>query len=408
MPLTQQELGRRIRSARENSSLTQEQLGELVKLPRVAITQIEAGARAVSSLELDRIAFSLGRDIRSFFVEEFDENDALAALFRSDPEFSGQLHLMQALQASLALGYEVTNLEQLLGIDRAQLLAAGYDLAQPQSKWEAIQQGERIARQERQRLDLGTAPIIDIAEILEVQGIRTGAVDLPDDISGLTLCHSKIGVFIVVNSTQALLRRRFSFAHEYAHALVDRHNKGALSRAVNRSDLLEVRANAFAAEFLMPTEGIKNFVSTLGKGSVNRQIAVFDEAEVVQVDARSAPGSQDIQLYDIARLSHHFGVSRGAMLYRLRNLRMLSETEFQVLDDQERSGAGKAIAELLNANESSSAIEDHQDFKRRFLTLALEAYRREEISQSKFTELANMVAVNKEMAQSMLDSAGLN
>ena len=56
MPLTREELGRRIRSARESCGLTQEQLGEAVALSRVAISQIEAGSRSVSSIELDRIA----------------------------------------------------------------------------------------------------------------------------------------------------------------------------------------------------------------------------------------------------------------------------------------------------------------------------------------------------------------
>ena len=36
MPLTRDELGRRIRSARESCGLTQEQLGEAVELSRIA------------------------------------------------------------------------------------------------------------------------------------------------------------------------------------------------------------------------------------------------------------------------------------------------------------------------------------------------------------------------------------
>ena len=39
------------------------------------------------------------------------------------------------------------------------------------------------------------------------------------------------------------------------------------SRESERSDLLEVRANVFAANFLMPEEGVRQFVGTLGKGS---------------------------------------------------------------------------------------------------------------------------------------------
>ena len=54
------------------------------------------------------------------------------------------------------------------------------------------------------------------------------------------------------------LRRRFSIAHEYAHVLLDRELKAILSHARDRSSWMEVRANAFAASFLMPAEGVRS------------------------------------------------------------------------------------------------------------------------------------------------------
>jgi Zn-dependent peptidase ImmA (M78 family)/transcriptional regulator with XRE-family HTH domain len=410
MPLTQEELGRRIRSARESCGLTQEQLGEAVALSRVAVGQIETGARTVSSLELDRIAYAVGRDIKAFFEDQFfAQQDALAALFRSDPQLTERAELLHTLQDCLALGHEVTGLERLLGIDRAQLLAAAYELPIPRSRWDAIQQGRKVAGDERQRLGVGLGPIGDFAELLEAQGLRTAAVSLPDNISGLTLSDPNIGVFIVINGDHAPLRKRFSLAHEFAHVLIDRDRSGALSRAENRADLLEVRANAFAAEFLMPSEGVTQFVHAFGKGGASRsQVAVFDEAEVVQVEQRSAPGSQDIQLYDVARLAHHFGVSRISMTYRLKNLKLINEAELQRLVEQENAGNGRAIADFLRAAEPTDRMDVREDFRRRFLGLALEAYRREEITRGKLTELAGMVGVERAGVGKMLASAGLD
>ncbi|HVK55165.1 MAG TPA: ImmA/IrrE family metallo-endopeptidase [Burkholderiales bacterium] len=408
MPLTREELGRRIRSARETCGLTQEQLGDITGLSRMAINQIEAGGRSVTSLELDRIAYAVGRDIKAFFEEAFVEQDALAALFRSDAQLANQAELLRALQDSLALGREVTNLEHLLGIDRAQLLAAAYEMPTPRSRWDAIQQGQKVANEERQRLGLGVSPIGDLAELLESQGVRTGLVSLPDNISGLTLSDNKIGMFVVINCDHAVLRRRFSLAHEYAHVLIDRDRFGALSRVENRGDLLEVRANAFAAEFLAPTEGILQFVQAIGKGGASRsQVALFDEADVVQVEQRAVPGSQDIQLYDVVLLSHHFNVSRVSIIYRLRNLKLIDETELQRLLDKERTGNGKALADFLSAGEPTEAKEDRDDFRRRFLGLALETYRREEITRSKFFELAEMVGIKRDGIAVVLVSAGL-
>lgn len=408
MPLTPEELGRRIRSARESCGLTQEQLGEAVGLSRVAIGQVETGGRTVSGIELDRIAYAVGRDIKAFFDSQFVEQDALAALFRSNPQLTERAELLHALQNSLALGHEVTGLEHLLGIDRVQLLAAGYDLPAPRSRWDAIQQGQKVAGDERQRLGAGVSPIGDLAELLEAQGLRTAAVSLPDNISGLTLSDPKIGMFIVINADHPPLRKRFSLAHEYAHVLIDRDRSGALSRAENRADLLEVRANAFAAELLMPAEGVTHFVQALGKGGASRShVAVFDEADVVQVEQRAAPGSQDIQLYDVARLAHHFGVSRISMIYRLRNLKLINEAELQRLIAREDAGDGRVIADILRVSDPTDRSEVRNDFCRRFLSLALEAYRREEITRSKLAELAAMVGVERPRVGALLASAGI-
>lgn len=407
MPLTRDELGQRIRSARESCGLTQEQVGNAVELSRIAISQIESGNRSVSSIELDRIACVVGRDIKAFFAEVFVEQDALAALFRTESQLAEQADLLHALQGSLALGREMTNLERLLGIDRAQLLVAAYELPAARSRWDAIQQGQRIAADERQRLGLGLSPIGDLVELFEYQGIRTGVVTLPDNISGLTLTDEKVGIFVVINREHPPLRRRFSLAHEYAHVLMDRDRSGTISRSENRADLLEVRANAFAAEFLMPAEGVLQFVHALGKGGASRaQMVVYDETDVVQAEQRAAPGSQDIQIHDMALMAHHFGVSRIAALYRLKNLRMVDEREFQHLKSQEDSGTGKAIADFLAADEPVDAREMRDEFRRRFLGLALEANRREEITLSKLTELAAMVGINRQEVQSILSSAG--
>ncbi len=86
MPITQEELGSRIRGAREACRLTQGQVAESLGVSRPTVAQIEGGNRAVSSLELDQLAHFFGRDIREFVAESFDEADSLAALFRAQPD----------------------------------------------------------------------------------------------------------------------------------------------------------------------------------------------------------------------------------------------------------------------------------------------------------------------------------
>lgn len=403
----QKELGRRLRVAREALRMTQEAVAQRLGVSRSTVAQMELGNRAVTSLELDRLAALFGRDIRDFLADDFREEDALVALFRAHPDVVGQGDVVDTLRACMALGREVTNLEQLLGIDRDLGAVAVYPVHAPRSRWQAIQQGDRVANEERQRLRLGIAPIANVAEVLETQGVRTALVDLPEDISGLTLSHSRVGLFVVANRGHHFLRRRFSYAHEYAHVLLDRERLGLISRVQDRDELIEVRANAVAASFLLPEEGVRQFMSTIGKGALSRQaVEVFDEAGVVEARIRTAPRSQDIQMYDVVELAAHFGVSRLAALYRLRNLGLLTGVELDDLKRQEETGRGRQLADLLELPEP-----DHEaarnEFRHRFLGLALEAFRRNEISRAKLTELVQMVSLGPEELDTLVRQAGL-
>lgn len=408
MTVTQQELGRRIRAAREANRMTQDEVASHLGVSRSAVVQMEAGKRSVSSLELDRLAYLFGRDIREFVAESFEEEDTLGALFRAQPDVADQPEVVEKLRECMALGRELTNLERLVGIDRDIAPVTTYPLPMPRSRWEATQQGEMLADEERRRMGLGVAPLPDLAELLETQGVRTAVVDLPEDVSGLTLSDRSVGLFVVANRVHHHLRRRFSFSHEYAHVVADRARFGLVSRASERDDLVEIRANAFAASFLMPEEGVRQFIATLGKGKPSRSHAeLFDEGGALSVEGRTEPGSQAVQLYDVVRMAHHFGVSRISALYRLRNLRLVTAQEFDRLKALDESGKGRQIANLLGLPEP-----DHEavrnEFRHRFLGLALEAYRRDEISRGKLEELAAMVALAQADLDRLVEDAGLD
>lgn len=408
MPITQQELGRRIRAAREASRLTQDQVAQQLGVSRPTVVQIEAGNRSVSSLELDRLAYLFGRDMREFVAESFQDDDTLAALFRAQPDVTDQPEVIERLRACMSLARELTSLERLVGIDRDITAVAIYPLPVPRNRWDAIQQGERLADEERRRLGLGVAPAPNLIELLESQGVRTGLVNLPEDISGFTLIERSVGLFVVANRAHHHLRRRFSFAHEYAHVVIDRTHAGLVSRASQRDDLIEVRANAFAAALLMPAEGVHQFVVGLGKGKPSRLHAeVFDEAGVLDVEGRTEPGSQTVQLYDLVQLAHHFGVSRASALYRLRNLRIVSQQEFGHLKALDDAGKAKQLAARLGLPEPHPWAE-RNTFRHRFLGLALEAYRRDEISLAKLRELGTLAGLSAADLDGLIEYASLD
>lgn len=411
MPITLQKLAARLRKAREAAGMTQESAARHLGLPRSSLAQMELGNRTVSGLELDALARLYGRSIGEFLAEDFNPQESLVAIFRAEAELADADEVAKAVSDSIALARELANLEDLLGIDLAALRAPSYADSALHSKWQGIEQGTRAASAERRRLNLGELPLGDLEDLLQSQGVRTALLDLPEDVSGFALMEPSLSFLVVANRRHPSLRTRFSWVHEYAHLLFDRQRKGTISRESDRASLSEVRANAFAAAFLMPELGVREFLARLGKGQPSRESwAVFDEGEVISAEARTEPGSQTVQLYDVVLLAHHFGVSRLAALYRLRNLRLLSQSELDVLLAEEQEGRGEEIERSLrlpsDREEREKRKASPKDF--RFLALAIEAYRRAKISRGKLSELAAIVEFSSSALARVLQAVGLD
>jgi hypothetical protein len=117
----------------------------------------------------------------------------------------------------------------------------------------------------------------------------------------------------------------------------------------------------------MPADGTLQFVQSLGKGAASRaQVSTFDGDVAVQVERRSAPGSQDIQLYDVTQLAHQFGESRISALYTLKTIRLIDEPELQRLKAERDGGAGQTIAEFLLVPEDKPLESARDDFRPQF------------------------------------------
>ncbi len=406
MAIDQAELGKRLKQAREACGMTQDQAGQEMEMARATVAQIESGKRTVSGLELSRFSYLYALDIREFFSDEFSADSLASVLLRAEDGASDGVR--QALRDCVALGHQLRDLETNLGMSRSTASVPSYPSVTLGSKWDAIQSGTLAAQDERRRLGLGTSALGDVPSLLEAQGIRTGLISMPTGISGLMISHADVGLFVVVNREHPPVRQRFSWCHEYAHLLLDRAQMGHVSKESERASLLEVRANVFAACFLMPEDGVRQFVAGLGKGSASRLHAdVFDEAGVVPIDSRTAGGSQDLQLYDVVKLAHHCGVSVLSALYRLLNLRLLTENQFEKMKRMDQEGLGQELAGVLGLPQPS-ASENITEFYRRYLVLALEAYRRDKISRRKLFEIANQLGVTTEEIERVIQNLGLD
>ena len=197
--------------------------------------------------------------------------------------------------------------------------------------------GEHAAETERGRLELGIDPIRDMAELVESQGIPVIEIRLDDQISGIFMADAEVQLCIVINEAhldRAKARVAFTIAHEYGHILLDRDKVSAISKISNDRDLFEVRANAFAAAFLMPEEGVSQFLKNIGKGASTSRERLSAYTEQPDPDPligyyRRLASSQIITLYDVVKFCAYFGISFEAALYRLRNTKFLSEELFR-------------------------------------------------------------------------------
>lgn len=149
---------------------------------------------------------------------------------------------------------------------------------------------------------------INIKSLIKKLGIKLSPYDLGEDVSGVLVIdrgNHKIGY----NSTESLVRQRFTLAHEVGHFIlhcndkneglfVD-HTKYMFRKGSPNSKeyRLEMQANQFAAALLMPEK------------LINREVAYLNaEYEFIS--------DHDL----IERLAKTFKVSEISMTYRLNNL----------------------------------------------------------------------------------------
>ena len=413
MKISAEELGRRLREARERAGLTQEEVARDLGIPRTAVALLEAGKRKVSGLELLRLAFLCGRAPGDFFAPEFAA-DGVSVLLRALPATEANEETRGAIRQGVALAREILLLEDLLEVERGASMCPQYKASPLRSRWEAVEQGNLLAHEERQRLEMGSAPAPDLGELLEGQGIVALELELPESLSGFTVrLEGGQGVACGVNLGHPPERRRFSLAHEYCHVLVDHDQPGIVSRREEGGELREVRANAFAAAFLMPEEGIRDYFLRLRKGlpSRPREAVLSPGEEICFVEGRLPPHARDIGVWHVCLLAAHFGVSRTAMIWRLRNLGLVSPDEKDRLLAAEEDGSARLLARLLAAEGASARAETATEMRASFLRLArrgllhlaLEAVHREVISHRRCLELVAMAGVPEEEAKALLE-----
>lgn len=353
---TRHSIGARVRLARQQAALRQEDVALHLGIPRPSVSEIENGRRELTSVELTRLATLVGKPLAWFVAcdEAFDAKAWDPAAFRlrggalSDADRA-------ALLAFAARCLDYVELERLL------------DLPQPEARPRYggltglhMVQGRTVALQERRRLGLGTSPVGDIVGLLELRGVKVLDWPMPpgSEIDGALFVSEETGPCVLVNAGEVWARRHFTVAHEYAHLLLDMDGERAEVCYRGSGDLGEVRANAFAAEFLSPAEGVAEFLGNLG-----------------------VPGRRRVSPSDALELQRYFQLSYTATLWRLLNLGLIGEQERAEWSTFQPSALAQMLGREPNDFQPSGPTTG------RFRELALRAWEAGKITRGRLAEL---------------------
>lgn len=153
-------------------------------------------------------------------------------------------------------------------------------------------------------MGLNTTEAIDVKTILRKNNILTVYLPMSMDACGLSLQSPEKDKFILVNSNISKGRQHFTIAHELYHLYYDEcpHPHICLKDGFSNT---ERAANYFASALLMPEEGV---------------IGLIPESTLRE---------KNLPLSIVLRLEQYFRVSRSALLYRLKELKLLEERKLQ-------------------------------------------------------------------------------
>lgn len=230
--------------------------GQRIGLDESKISKSLSGARRFSSVDLARIA-ELGQVTVDWLITGEEPPLAMAARTTGGSATTAitAARRYSTLRADMAsLGYPQP-WRPLVSVPRG----GGYaDLGRRLAQ-EAL---TRVAQAGR---SVATGNLADVVE--EVFGADVAVVELGSGFDGLATSSEHVKL-VVVATSHVPTRQRFTLAHELAHLLTDDDQDVHLDRDVyDRSqakDPSEMRANAFAAAFLMPEDLLRSAAGTTG------------------------------------------------------------------------------------------------------------------------------------------------
>ena len=273
-------IGERIKSARINAGLSQQALAGKMGLSKMAISKYENGMVTPNSTALIALSEALEVGVEFFFRP--------SAPRLSKPDYRRRKALSPKDETKI-LGKTSDWLERYLTIE--QITGSEKPLTLPDEdrcRVSSLDDIEEVSMNVRNAWNLGLDPIENLMDVLEQHGIKVGVIDAPVKFDALTMWYNNERPLIIVNMRFSGDRQRLSLAHELGHLLLK----------IDEGIDPEEAAFRFAGAFLIP-----------------KPMAIME----------LGPKRRFLDLRELYVIKHKYGISMGALIYRTKNLHIISD-----------------------------------------------------------------------------------
>lgn len=290
-PVIENIFGTRLKLARKMAGLSLQELADALqnKVTKQALNKYEMGQMNPSSEVL--IAISGALKIKPEYFLKKNPVELGSILFRKKASLSkkNEESVVEKVRDYVERYLEIEN---IVGIDNI--------FKNPLKNFEINSKKdiEVAANKLRKEWELGTDPISNIIEMLELKGIKVLLINDVDEIDGLAVFTSTGVPVVVVNVRDKSIERiRFTIIHELAHLLL------LFKKTIaENSKEVEVLCHLFSSCFLIPSEMLFKLIG-------NKRTY--------------------IQINEIISIKEYFGISLRAIVHRLRELEIITDNYYQ-------------------------------------------------------------------------------
>lgn len=284
-------IGNNLKRIRLLKNLSLKDASNLLNMTATAISKYEKGKILPDSKKL--IDFANAYNVKSIeLLKVYNAPKMKFTSFRKKKRLTGQnLELLEELIQDEV--YKYLEIIEMNNIDTDNIKLKKYSC----NNFEDV---EKAANDFRNYIKISSKqPISDLINILENLGIIIIQIKNPnnrfDDFDGLSEIVNNIPVIVLLDDIKDGARQRFTIAHELGHLILN----------INNDELDEEKlCNRFASALLMPKEAITN---------------------------EFGYSRRNINFFELTAFKNEFKVSYTTIIYRLKDLNIISEYLYKKL-----------------------------------------------------------------------------